>query len=192
MRLAGIRPHGGKRRAARGVAPRRRRRGNANHRPGTPNRAIGTGTATRSQRPNGTAEPAGSQRAAYGQRGSSHRPDARARAGPSPARHQGLGITAATKPFRAWANAKRRFKRRIGYESEAGRLIRDGPPRPTGRLVVVAVLGAAATVATILGRSFRAAPPGPPPEQTAGVSAPGGQTGTPARYNRRIAAPWSA
>jgi hypothetical protein len=37
-----------------------------------------------------------------------------------------LGITDALKPFRALANAKRRFKRKIGYESEAGRLIRDG------------------------------------------------------------------
>jgi len=36
-----------------------------------------------------------------------------------------LGITAALKPFRFWTNAKRRFKRKIGYESEAGRLIRN-------------------------------------------------------------------
>ena len=32
-----------------------------------------------------------------------------------------LGITAAMKPFRWWTNQKRRFKRKIGYESEAGR-----------------------------------------------------------------------
>ena len=48
-----------------------------------------------------------------------------------------LGITDALKPFRAWTNAKRRFKRKIGYESEAGRLIRKGLPRPGGCLVVV-------------------------------------------------------
>ncbi len=50
-----------------------------------------------------------------------------------------LGITAALKPFRAWTNAKRRFKRKIGYESKAGRLIRDGLPRPGGCLVLVVI-----------------------------------------------------
>ena len=44
------------------------------------------------------------------------------------------------KPFRWWTNTKRRFKRKIGYESEAGRLIRNGLPRPGGCLVVVIVL----------------------------------------------------
>jgi hypothetical protein len=53
-----------------------------------------------------------------------------------------LGITAALKPFRAWTNAKRRFKRRIGYESETGRLIRDGLPTPGGCLLVLIVTGA--------------------------------------------------
>ena len=43
-----------------------------------------------------------------------------------------LGITEAMKPFRWWTNTKRRFKRKIGYESEAGRLIRNGLPRPGG------------------------------------------------------------
>ncbi len=57
-----------------------------------------------------------------------------------------LGITAALKPFRAWTNAKRRLKRTIGYESEGGRLIRDGVPKPGGCLVVVVVV-VAATVA---------------------------------------------
>ena len=66
-----------------------------------------------------------------------------------------LGITEAMKPFRWWTNQKRRFKRRIGYESEPGRLIRNGLPRPGGCLVVVvgvAVVGAgaAATLAVIL------------------------------------------
>jgi hypothetical protein len=55
-----------------------------------------------------------------------------------------LGITAAMKPFRFWTNTKRRFKRKIGYESEGGRLIRNGLPRPGGCLVVVlAVIGVA-------------------------------------------------
>jgi hypothetical protein len=31
-----------------------------------------------------------------------------------------LGITALLKPFRWWTNTKRRFKRKIGYESESG------------------------------------------------------------------------
>ena len=53
-----------------------------------------------------------------------------------------LGITDALKPFRAWTNAKRRFKRKIGYESETGRLIRDGLPRPGGCLVVVVIVAA--------------------------------------------------
>ena len=54
-----------------------------------------------------------------------------------------LGITDALKPFRAWTNAKRRFKRKIGYESDAGRLIRNGLPRPGGCLVVVVMVGTA-------------------------------------------------
>jgi len=41
-----------------------------------------------------------------------------------------LGITAALKPFRAWTNVKRRFKRKVGYESEAGRFVRDGLLKP--------------------------------------------------------------
>ena len=57
-----------------------------------------------------------------------------------------LGITEVMKPFRWWTNTMRRFKRKVGYESDAGRLIRDGLPRPGGCLVVmviVAVTGAA-------------------------------------------------
>ena len=57
-----------------------------------------------------------------------------------------LGITAALKPFRAWTNAKRRVKRKIGYESDGGRLIRDGLPRPGGCLVVIVVVAAATVV----------------------------------------------
>jgi hypothetical protein len=59
-----------------------------------------------------------------------------------------MGITAALKPFRAWTNAKRRFKRKIGYESEGGRLIRDGLPRPGGCLVVM-VLAVTLVLTTI-------------------------------------------
>ena len=50
-----------------------------------------------------------------------------------------LGITEAMKPFRWWTNTKRRMKRNIGYESEAGRLVRNGLPRPGGCVVVVIV-----------------------------------------------------
>ncbi len=66
-----------------------------------------------------------------------------------------LGITEATKPFRWWTNTKRRFKRRIGYESEAGRLIRNGLPRPGGCLVAVIALGmAVAVTAAVLGNGW--------------------------------------
>lgn len=37
-----------------------------------------------------------------------------------------LGITALLKPLRWWPNQKRRIKREVEYESEAGRLVRDG------------------------------------------------------------------
>ena len=59
-----------------------------------------------------------------------------------------LGITEFMKPFRWWTNTKRKFKRDIGYESDAGRLIRNGLPRPGGCLVVI-LLGLLAT--TLLG-----------------------------------------
>ncbi len=59
-----------------------------------------------------------------------------------------LGITEFMKPFRWWTNTKRKFKRDIGYESDAGRLIRKGLPRPGGCLVVI-LLGLLAT--TLLG-----------------------------------------
>ena len=52
-----------------------------------------------------------------------------------------LGITEAMKPFRWWTNTKRRFKRKVGYESDAGRLIRKGLPRPGGCLVVIVTAG---------------------------------------------------
>lgn len=51
-----------------------------------------------------------------------------------------LGITAALKPFRWWTNTKRRIKRKVGYESEAGRLIRNGPPTPGGCVVVIGMV----------------------------------------------------
>jgi hypothetical protein len=52
-----------------------------------------------------------------------------------------LGITALLKPFRAWTNTKRRVKRKIGYESDAGRLVRDGLPSPGGCLLVIVAVG---------------------------------------------------
>ena len=52
-----------------------------------------------------------------------------------------LGITEAMKPFRWWTNTKRRFKRKIGYESDSGRLIRNGLPRPGGCLVMGRSIG---------------------------------------------------
>ena len=62
-----------------------------------------------------------------------------------------LGITAALKPFRWWTNTKRRMKRKIGYESEAGRLIRNGPPTPGGCLVVIGmVTGTGIAVGTVI------------------------------------------
>ena len=60
-----------------------------------------------------------------------------------------LGITAAMKPFRWWTNQKRKFKRKIGYESDAGRLIRNGLPRPGGCLVVV-LIGVVAMMAVVV------------------------------------------
>lgn len=52
-----------------------------------------------------------------------------------------LGITAALKPFRWWTNTKRSVKRKIGYESRAGRLMRRGLPRLGGCLVVIGMVG---------------------------------------------------
>ena len=57
-----------------------------------------------------------------------------------------LGITAALKPFRWWTNTKRRMKRKVGYESEAGRLMRNGPPTPGGCLVVIGMMAGLGTV----------------------------------------------
>ncbi|MCX7394095.1 MAG: hypothetical protein NTW75_08195 [Planctomycetales bacterium] len=48
-----------------------------------------------------------------------------------------LGITALLKPFRWWTNQKRKIKRYVGYESDAGRLIRNGLPTPGGCLLVL-------------------------------------------------------
>ena len=63
-----------------------------------------------------------------------------------------LGITAFMKPFRWWTNTKRKIKRDVGYESKAGRLIRDGLPRPGGCLVVVIVVSLATVAAMALAR----------------------------------------
>jgi hypothetical protein len=61
-----------------------------------------------------------------------------------------LGITDALKPFRWWTNQKRRFKRRIGYEFEAGRLVRNGLPRPGG-CAIVALLAVVGVVLGVVG-----------------------------------------
>ena len=58
-----------------------------------------------------------------------------------------LGITALLKPFRWLTNQKRTIKRRIGYESPVGRILRNGLPKSLGCLPVI--LGAATL--TILG-----------------------------------------
>jgi hypothetical protein len=64
-----------------------------------------------------------------------------------------LGITAALKPFRFWTNAKRRFKRKLGYESAGERLLRNGLPRPGGCLVfVLAVVGMAMAAVGVVAR----------------------------------------
>lgn len=47
-----------------------------------------------------------------------------------------LGITAALKPYSGLDKRKTEVWRKTGYESEAGRLIRNGLPRPGGCLVV--------------------------------------------------------
>ncbi|HEX3655144.1 MAG TPA: hypothetical protein VHV55_05035 [Pirellulales bacterium] len=63
-----------------------------------------------------------------------------------------LGITALLRPLRWWPNQKRRIKREIGYESEPGRLLRDGlPNKPIGCLLAVALLGAGLLELTALG-----------------------------------------
>jgi hypothetical protein len=60
-----------------------------------------------------------------------------------------LGITALLKPFRWWPNKKRQIKREIGYESDAGRLIRDGLPKAGGCLLMVGMIafGSISTIA---------------------------------------------
>ncbi|HHV43402.1 MAG TPA: hypothetical protein GXX57_01865 [Firmicutes bacterium] len=51
------------------------------------------------------------------------------------------GITAATKPLRAGTNFRRRVKRKVGYYSTAGKIVRHGKlPTPLGCCVPVLVL----------------------------------------------------
>jgi hypothetical protein len=67
-----------------------------------------------------------------------------------------LGITAAMKPLRFWTNQKRRLKRKVGYESDTGRLLRHGLPTPGGCLVLfvigVASVGSAVGLIGLVGR----------------------------------------
>jgi hypothetical protein len=63
-----------------------------------------------------------------------------------------LGITDALKPFRAWTNTKRRFKRKIGYESDVGKVIRNGLPRPGGCLLAVICVTVVAATVVVLAR----------------------------------------
>jgi len=64
-----------------------------------------------------------------------------------------LGITAFMKPFRWWTNTKRKIKRDVGYESDTGRLIRNGLPRPGGCLVVIVIGGVVlSAVAAVMAR----------------------------------------
>jgi hypothetical protein len=55
-------------------------------------------------------------------------------------------------PFRFLPNLKRKIKRRVGYESDLGRLFRHGLPRPGGCfvLILVAILLKAAAAAAII------------------------------------------
>lgn len=52
--------------------------------------------------------------------------------------NKSLGINKIMAPFRWWPNQKRTIKRRLGYESPIGRLIRLGLPRPGGCAVILA------------------------------------------------------
>lgn len=51
-----------------------------------------------------------------------------------------LGITDALKPLRWWSNQKRKAKRAVGYESDVGRLVRNGLPKPGGGCLVVFIV----------------------------------------------------
>jgi hypothetical protein len=53
-------------------------------------------------------------------------------------------------PFQWWANTKRRFRRRNGYQSEAKWLIRNKLPRPGCLVVIVVAVGAAVAMAMIM------------------------------------------
>jgi len=63
-----------------------------------------------------------------------------------------LGITALLKPFRTWTSGKRRIKRTIGYESDAGRLIRDELPSPGGWPMFIVAAAVAFGTMTALAR----------------------------------------
>ena len=51
-----------------------------------------------------------------------------------------LGITALLKPTRWRMNKKRQIKRQVDYESDLGRAVRQGLPKPGGCLVIVGLI----------------------------------------------------
>ena len=51
-----------------------------------------------------------------------------------------LGLTALPKPFHWWPSQRRRLKWKMGYQLDAGRVIRDGLPKAAGCLVAVVAL----------------------------------------------------
>lgn len=51
--------------------------------------------------------------------------------------YKAIGWTWLMTPFRFWPNLKRRILRRLGYESDLGRLLRHGLPRPGGCLLIL-------------------------------------------------------
>jgi hypothetical protein len=55
--------------------------------------------------------------------------------------YKAIGWNWLMTPFRFFPNLLRRIKRRLGYESDLGRLLRNGLPRPGGCLVLVLIAG---------------------------------------------------
>jgi hypothetical protein len=62
--------------------------------------------------------------------------------------NKAVGITAAMKPVRWLSNTKRTAKRKAGYYSAPGKVIRNGLPTPGGCLLPI--VGALLLVATVI------------------------------------------